>query len=189
MDEGHPLDPSTPYAASKAGADHVVSSYARTFGLDVVTVRPFNAFGPRQNDGAYAGVIPVVVRRALAGEPVIVDGDGEQTRDFTFVGEIAEAAVRLYACPSARGLAVNVSSGEEVSVNALVAALLAAVDADVPVVHGPARPGDVRRHCGSPALVESLTGFRPRSRLDTGLAETVRWYRETAAVGGVGNPH
>lgn len=180
MDEGHPLLPLTPYAASKAGGDHVVASYRATFGVDVATVRPFNAYGPRQNEEAYAGIIPTVVRRALAGEDVQVHGDGLQTRDFTYVADVAEFALAVYRTPATRGRVVNVASGREVSVNELVARLLAAlgVDGEVPVVHTEPRPGDVRRHCGGIALGQELTGFRPRWALDDGLAETVRWYRE-----------
>ena len=182
MDEGHPLEPRTPYAASKAGADHVVSSYQKTFGLDVTTVRPFNGFGPRQNEGAYAGIIPLVITRALAGEPIFVHGDGEQTRDFTFVRDIADAAVRAYTHPGTRGRVVNVCSGREVSVNALVATLLEVLAVDVPVLHEAPRPGDVRRHCGSPDLGQQLMGVSPEDRLADGLAETVRWYREQGPV-------
>lgn len=178
MDEQHPLAPSTPYAASKAGGDHLVNSYLETFGLDATTVRPFNGFGPRQNEKAYAGVIPTVIGRVLAGEPLEIYGDGDQTRDFTYVGEIAEAAVRSYLSPSTRGRVVNISSGREVSVNALVEKLLITLDRDVSVSRSSPRPGDVRRHCGSPALGEQLTGFRPRRSLEAGLEETVRWYQE-----------
>ena len=178
MDEQHPLEPCTPYAASKAGADHVVASYHKTFGLDVTTVRPFNGFGPRQNEAAYAGIIPIVITRALAGEAVVVHGDGEQTRDFTYVGDIAEAAIQVYREPATRGLVVNVASGREVSVNQLVASLLGALGSDVPVTHEPPRPGDVRRHCGSPALLEQLTGFRAAQSMDEGLRHTVAWYRD-----------
>lgn len=181
MDEEHPLDPCTPYAASKAGADHIVSSYQKTFGLDVVTVRPFNGFGPRQNEAAYAGIIPLVIGRALGGEPVFIHGDGHQTRDFTYVGEIAEAAVRIYGHPSTRGRVVNVSSGREVSVNTVVASLLRVLELEVPVIHNDPRAGDVRRHCGSPALLEQLTGYRPGRSFEEGLAETVRWYGELLA--------
>jgi UDP-glucose 4-epimerase len=181
MTEGHPLTPHTPYAASKAGADHVVASYRTTFGADSTIVRPFNGFGPRQNEGSYAGVIPIVLRRALTGQTVEVFGDGDQTRDFTYVGEIAEAAVRIYLEPATRGRVVNVASGVEVSINDLVARLLSEVDADVPVVHGPERPGDIRRHCGSRALLENLTGFVPQTSLDRGLPETVDWYRQIVA--------
>ena len=178
MDEGHPLLPSTPYAASKAGADHIVLSYRETFGVDVSIVRPFNTFGPRQNEGAYAGVIPIVIQRALQGEPVVIYGDGAQTRDFTYVADVAEAAVRVYEAPSTRGRVVNVASGQEVTVAALVDELLDVVGADVPIVHEPPRPGDVRRHCGSVALAEELIGFRPRSSLRPGLEHTALWYRD-----------
>ena len=178
MDEAHPLVPLTPYAASKAGGDHVVASYRATFGLDVATVRPFNTFGPRQNEEAYAGVIPTVVRRALAGQEVLVHGDGHQTRDFTYVADVADFAVRVHETAATRGRVVNVASGREVSVNELVGRLLDALGVDAPVVHTDPRPGDVRRHCGSVALAQELTGFRPRWALDDGLAETVAWYRE-----------
>lgn len=182
MDEQHPLEPCTPYAASKAGADHVVASYHKTFGLDVATVRPFNGFGPRQNEAAYAGIIPIVIARALAGDAVVVHGDGEQTRDFTYVGDIAEAAFQVYREPSTRGRVLNIASGREVSVNELVAELLQALGSDVPVVHDAPRPGDVRRHCGSPALLEQLTGFRPGRSIDEGLEETVAWYRNLLPI-------
>lgn len=178
MDEQHPLAPHTPYAASKAAGDHLVDSYRHTFDIDACIVRPFNGFGPRQNENAYAGVIPTVIRRVLAGERVEIYGDGEQTRDFTYVSDIVEAAVRIYQHPTTRGRVVNVSSGKEISVNVLVGKVLEVLGEEVPVMHRPDRPGDVRRHCGSPALCEQLTGFRPRRSLQEGLKESVRWYRE-----------
>jgi UDP-glucose 4-epimerase len=183
MAEDHPLEPLTPYAASKAAADHVVASYRATFGIDATTVRPFNAFGPRQNEGAYAGVIPTVLRRALAGQTVEIYGDGEQTRDFSYVGDVAEAAVRVCLEPKTRGAVINVASGVEVSIADLVGRLLAELDVDVPVVHGPPRPGDVRRHCGSPELLARLTGYRPGRSFERGLPETVAWYRELLLAG------
>jgi UDP-glucose 4-epimerase len=85
MDEVHPPVPSTPYAASKLAGDQIVLSYQHTFGLDAAIIRPFNNFGPRQNAGSYAGIIPIVVNRATRGEPIEIYGDGEQTRDFVFV--------------------------------------------------------------------------------------------------------
>ncbi|HWC12697.1 MAG TPA: NAD-dependent epimerase/dehydratase family protein [Acidimicrobiales bacterium] len=178
MDEAHPLVPSTPYAASKAAGDHVALSYQRAFGLDVAVVRPFNCYGPRQNEGAYAGVIPVVVRRALVGEPVAIHGDGEQTRDFTFVADLVDAAVRVYEQPETRGLVLNIASQREVSVATLVHTVLRLLDVDVPVVHEPPRPGDVRRHCGSMDRAAQLIGLRPCRSLDEGLVDTIAWYRE-----------
>lgn len=177
MDEAHPSIPSTPYAASKVSSDHVVLSYWHTFGLDSAIVRPFNNFGPRQNSGTYAGIIPIVVERAMRGEPIEIYGDGEQTRDFVFVRDTADAAVRIHAAPETRGRIVNIASGREVSVNHLVAELLDVLGVDVPVHHVAPRPGDVRRHLASIDLARQLIGFEPATSLRQGLVETVAWYR------------
>lgn len=182
MDEGHPPVPSTPYAASKGGGDQVVLSYQHTFGTDVAIIRPFNNYGPRQNAGSYAGIIPIVVHRAQQGLPIEIFGDGEQTRDFVFVRDTADAAVRLYATPGARGRIVNVASGREVSVNELVRLLLDALGSEVPVQHTAARPGDVRRHLASIELARELFGYEPRTTLHDGIAETVAWYLDTEGV-------
>jgi UDP-glucose 4-epimerase len=184
MDEAHPPVPSTPYAASKLAGDHVVLSYAHTFGLDASIIRPFNNFGPRQNAGSYAGIIPIVVARAGAGEPIAIFGDGEQTRDFVFVRDTADAAVRVYAEPATAGRVVNVASGREVTVNELVSLLLEALGADVEVRHVEPRPGDVRRHLASIDLARELIGYAPRTSLREGLAETVAWYRSLEGDGG-----
>lgn len=177
MDEKHPLLPATPYAASKAASDHVVFSYWKTFGIDAAIVRPFNNFGPRQNEGAYAGVIPIVIRAALRGDLAIIYGDGEQTRDFIFVREVADAAVRIYEEPGTRGQIINIATGQELSINRLVRAILDILDADVPIVYEAFRPGDVLRHSGAVDLARRLIGFQPRIALNDGLVETVDWYR------------
>lgn len=176
MDEAHPAVPSTPYAASKLAGDQVVLSYWHTFGLDAAIIRPFNNFGPRQNAGSYAGIIPIVVERATRGEPIQVHGDGEQTRDFVFVRDTADAAIRLFASPSARGRIVNVASGREVSVNELVRLMLELLGSDVGVEHVAPRPGDVRRHLASIGLARELIGYEPRTSLRDGMAETIAWY-------------
>ncbi len=176
MDEAHPAVPSTPYAASKMSGDQIVLSYVHTYGVDAGILRPFNNFGPRQNAGTYAGIIPIVVQRALAGEPVTIFGDGEQTRDFVFVRDTADAAVRIYGEPRTRGRIVNIASGREVSVNELVRELLEVLGSDVGVEHVAPRSGDVRRHAGDIGLARRLIGFEPRTSLHDGIAETVAWY-------------
>jgi UDP-glucose 4-epimerase len=181
MDEGHPLVPCTPYAASKAAGDHVVLAYRETFGIDAAIVRPFNNYGPRQNDGAYAGIIPIVVRRALRGEGTVISGDGEQTRDFTFVRDTAEAAVRVYGDPATRGHVLNVATGRESSINALVRQILRVMQSDAGITYGPPRPGDVLRHCGGIGLLRELTGYVPALMTDDALLETIDWYRGRAA--------
>ena len=177
MDEDHPSMPSTPYAASKVASDLVALSYRETYGSDVAVLRPFNNYGPRQNAGSYAGVIPIVVGRAMRGEPIVIYGDGEQTRDFVFVRDTAEAAIRIYAEPRTRGVVINIASGEEVSINRLVRELMELLGVGPKILHEDPRPGDVRRHCGATARARDLLGFTPSTDLRTGLAETVEWYR------------
>jgi UDP-glucose 4-epimerase len=113
----------------------------------------------------------------MRGEPIEIHGDGEQTRDFVFVRDTADAAVRIHAAPATRGRIVNVASGREVSVNRLVTELLDVLGVEVPVQHVAPRPGDVRRHLASIDLARELIGFEPATSLRQGLVETVAWYR------------
>ena len=182
MDEDHPGRPTTPYAASKLASDHVALAYRETYGIDVAILRPFNNYGPRQNAGAYAGVIPIVLDRAMRGEPVEIHGDGEQTRDFVFVKDTANAAIRIYESVASRGLIINIGSGRETTINELVRGLLEALETTVPVVHGPARPGDVRRHCAAIERARAILAFEATTPLAEGLAETVAWYRRNMAT-------
>jgi UDP-glucose 4-epimerase len=179
MDERHPIHPHTPYAAAKAATDLVALSYAMTFGLDVVVVRPFNTYGERQNDGAYAGLIPAVVRAVLAGEQVTIHGDGEQTRDMTYVLDTVQGTLLAAVAVEVGGETFNLGAGEEVSVNELVRLLLEALGRpDHPVVHGPPRPGDVRRLLADTRHAGERLGHLPSTPLDVGLGRTVDWYLE-----------
>src|SRR6266849_9007906 len=116
MSEDHPLDPLTPYAASKAASDHLVRTYAATFGVDALVVRPFNNYGPRQHDQQYAGVIPTMLKCAFEGGVFTIFGDGRQTRDYIYVTDTVRAALDLYECSQARGKVVNIGSGQEISI-------------------------------------------------------------------------
>jgi UDP-glucose 4-epimerase len=179
MDEAHPLMPRTPYAASKAAADLLVTSYRRSFDIDSVIVRPFNNFGPRQNAGSYAGIIPIVVQKVKRGEVVEIFGDGEQTRDYIYVGDTVEAFVKVYEQKATRGKAINVATGQEITMNTLVAKLLSVMGVpDYKVIHTEPRPGDVRRHCGDIKLAQELIGFEPPVASDKALEATVSWYLE-----------
>jgi UDP-glucose 4-epimerase len=177
MTEDHPMVPLTPYAAGKAAADHIVSSYVATFGIDATIVRPFNTYGPRQNEGGYAGLIPIAVRRALAGEPVTVFGDGTQTRDFLYVVDTARGILSAYPTDRLRGRTLNLASGTETSVNEVVAAVFEILGLPPKVEHVDPRPGDVARHCGSSAAAEQALGFTPTTSLRSGLEATIEWYR------------
>jgi UDP-glucose 4-epimerase len=182
MDEAHPLAAITPYAASKAAADQIVLSYQRTFGIDATIVRPFNQFGPRQNDKAYAGIIPIVINRVKERQPVQIFGDGEQTRDYIFVRDTAEIILRAYENEATRGQVLNVGSGREISVNELVRKLLEVLDAsEHPVIHTDPRPGDVRRHCAGIEQARQLLNIDPPGVTHDNLQETVDWYLRTGA--------
>jgi len=178
MDEYHPCTPSTPYAASKLASDYAVLSYCKTFGVDAAVVRPFNNYGPRQNEGSYAGIIPIVIHRALRGEPIVIYGDGEQTRDFIFVRDVADGAIHIYEEEASRGLTINLATGRENSINRLVQTILDVMEVDVPIIHEKARPGDVRRHCGNVGLAYNIIGFQSRALAREALLETINWYKE-----------
>lgn len=178
MTEDHPLEAETPYAASKVAADSTVISYHRTFGIDAVVLRPFNNFGPRQNDKAYAGIIPIVVNRLQAGTPITIFGDGEQTRDFIYAEDTARATLMLAEKDGVAGQVFNVGSGRETSVNALVRMMADIYGRpDFPIEYGPERPGDVRRHLAGVSRATEVLGFSPVVSLREGMERTMAWYR------------
>jgi UDP-glucose 4-epimerase len=181
MDESHSLKPSTPYGASKIASDHLVLSYVRTFGVDASIIRPFNTYGPRQNEGSYAGVIPLTIRRILEGESPVIHGDGLQTRDYTYVTDTADAAVKIYYAKSTRGKILNVASGKEMSVKNLISKIVELMNCGKPIIYAAPRPGDVRRFIGSNALAKKLINYEPKVDFNGGLRLTIDWYRSLYA--------
>lgn len=178
MTEDHPILPKTPYAAAKAAADHTVASYIDTFGIDALIIRPFNNYGPRQNEGAYAAVVPIAIRHAASGKAMPVFGDGEQTRDFMYVGDTVAGTLAAYAGADTRGEAFNLATGRETSVNEIVATIYELMGLEPHIDYQPKRPADIRQHCGSAAKAASMLGFKASTSLRDGLAITVDWYRE-----------
>jgi dTDP-glucose 4,6-dehydratase len=180
MDEEHPLNPRSPYAATKAGGDRLAYSYWVTYELPIVIVRPFNNYGARQHPEK---VVPRFVTQALAGEPLTVHGDGHASRDWLFVEDDAEAIEALIAAPldSVAGEVVNIATGVDISVRDVARLVLEAVGSDAGVVHLDERPGQVDRHIGSTDKLERLTGWRARTSFENGLERTVEWYRENEA--------
>lgn len=178
MPENHPLEPLTPYAASKVASDLLVRTYIATFGVDAQVVRPFNNYGPRQNDKEYAGVIPTLLRSVFAGRPFILFGDGEQTRDYIYVTDTVRAALDLYACPAAQGHVVNIGSGQQISIIDLVHKIEAILGHTITYERRATRPGDVNCHQADISLLRELVDFAPAVDIDTGLALTVEWYRQ-----------
>jgi len=178
MDEKHPLNSTTPYAASKAAEDQLVFSYCRTFGIDATIIRPFNNYGPRQNEGSYAGVIPITIQRILNDEAPVIYGDGKQTRDYLYVTDTANATIDVYNSKSTRGKVLNIASGKEVSIETLVKLIAKYLNCDKPIVYEQERIGDVRRHIANIYLAEDLIDFKPIVGFEEGLKKTVDWYKK-----------
>ena len=181
MDEEHPLNPRSPYAATKAGADRLAYSYFVTYGLPIVILRPFNNYGPRQH---WEKVVPRFVTSALSDEPLTVHGDGHASRDWLYVDDDAEAIVAAIEADldAVAGEVVNVATGVDVSVSDiadLVLDLLGKPRSLKSFVEE--RPGQVDRHIGSTEKAADLLGWRARTSFVEGLERTVAWYRDNGA--------
>ena len=181
MDELHPLNPRSPYAATKAGADRLAYSYFVTYGLPIVIVRPFNNYGPRQHPEK---VVPRFVIQALTGEPLTVHGDGHASRDWLYVDDDAEALEALIEAPieDVAGEVVNVATGVDLPVAEIAELVVEVVgNSATRIAHVDERPGQVDRHVGSTEKMERLTGWRARTAFTDGLERTVAWYRDNEA--------
>jgi dTDP-glucose 4,6-dehydratase len=181
MDEEHPLNPRSPYAATKAGADRLAYSYGVTYDLPIVIVRPFNNYGPRQHPEK---VVPRFVTQALAGEPLTIHGDGHASRDWLYVDDHAEAIVAIIEAEAASvvGEVLNVATGVDISVGEIADLVLATLGKPPSLrEHLPERPGQVDRHIGSTEKIRRLVGWSARTSFADGLERTVAWYRENEA--------
>ena len=181
MDEEHPLNPRSPYAATKAGADRLAYSYWTTYELPIVIVRPFNNYGPRQHPEK---VIPRFITQALRGEPLTVHGDGHASRDWLYVDDDAEAIEAVIATPLdvIAGEVLNVATGVDLTVQDVAAHVLDALGKPHDLIrHVTERPGQVDRHIGSTEKAARLLGWRARTSFEEGLERTVAWYRDNEA--------
>jgi dTDP-glucose 4,6-dehydratase len=178
MDEEHPLNPRSPYAATKAGADRLAYSYFVTYGLPIVIVRPFNNYGPRQHPEK---LIPRFVTQALTDMPLTIHGDGHASRDWLYVDDDAEAIEAIIAADldAIAGEVINVATGIDLSVSQIADAVLDLLGKPASLKsHVDERLGQVDRHIGSTDKAERLVGWRARTSFEEGLARTVEWYRE-----------
>jgi dTDP-glucose 4,6-dehydratase len=180
MDEEHPLNPRSPYASAKCGADRLVYSYWATYGIPAVIVRPFNNYGPHQH---LEKLIPRYVTSCLLKEPLRIHGDGAAARDFLYVEDHCEALDMLLRAPREKvvGQTFNIGSGVHRSILEIANAVRRVMDVDVPLEFIGDRPGQVFRHTCDAGKFERLMGWRPRVAFLDGLADTARWYRENEA--------
>jgi dTDP-glucose 4,6-dehydratase len=181
MSEEHPLNPRSPYAATKAGADRLAYSYWVTYGLPIVIVRPFNNYGPRQHPEK---LIPRFIAQALSNEPLTIHGDGHASRDWLYVDDDAEAIEAVIAADidSIAGEVFNVATGVDLSVSEIADRVLDVMGKPRHLTtHVPERPGQVDRHIGTVEKAERMLGWRARTSFDEGLERTVAWYRDNEA--------
>jgi UDP-glucose 4-epimerase len=177
MDENHPLNPTTPYAAGKAAADLMISSFYNMEDLDISIIRPFNNYGPRQNDvGQLAGIIPINARRIKDGSMPVIEGDGLQTRDFIYVKDTIRALILAYEKDDSRHKIINLGSGIELSIKDLVSEICEYYNYKGDIDYRPNRPADVRRLCAASELAREILDFSPEVKFEDGLRMTLDWY-------------
>lgn len=175
--EDHPAEPDSPYGASKLGAEKLCLAYAKLYPLECVCLRYFNVYGVRQRYDAYGNVIPIFAHRMLRGEPLVIFGDGEQTRDFVNVRDVVQAN---YKAAMARGVsgAFNIASGARITINRLAELMREASGLPTQLEYGPPRPGDVRHSLADLTAARAAFGFEPQVTLQDGLREYMTWAKE-----------
>ena len=174
--EQHPRRPASPYGVSKLCGEEYLAHYGLVHGMSTLALRYANVYGPGQDPLGEAGVVAIFLNKLLAGETATINGDGLQTRDYVYVGDVAQA--NLLGIESAASGALNIGTGVETTVVDLAQSL--ARHAGVPrrFTNGPAKPGEQRRSSVDPASAQAVIGWRPRMSLDAGLLETARTFRE-----------
>ena len=181
MAEDHPLEPTTPYGASKLAGEAYARSYYLSFGLPVIMVRPFNTYGPREHlEGAYGEVIPRFVLRVMNSLSPIIFGDGQQTRDFTEVSDIVQGMISVCECDALVGETVNIAAGREVSINEVAQTILKLLgrDSDLTPLYMEPRPGDVRRHYADISKARKYLSFQPQIGIKEGIQHYIDWIGE-----------
>jgi nucleoside-diphosphate-sugar epimerase len=184
--EALPSFPRSPYAVAKLAGEHYAQCFPRLYGLETVVLRYFNVFGPRQDPAShYSAVIPLFIRKALTGEAPTIHGDGEQTRDFTYIENVVQANFRACFAPAdgVVGEVFNVGCGERITVRRLWGEIREITGATVDAAHGPRRPGDVRDSQAHLGRIRERLGYEVAVPLTEGLRRTVGWVRDVAPTG------
>jgi UDP-glucose 4-epimerase len=177
-------DPISPYAVSKLAGEHYMTSFYRVYGLETVTLRYFNVFGPHQDAGSqYSGVLAKFIMLMLRGEQPTIYGDGEQSRDFTYIDNVVSANLLACTAPAAQvaGRAMNAATGNRITLNETFEILQQMTGYSGAAHYGPARAGDIKHSLADISLAGQLMGYQPAVGFEEGLARTVAWYRTQAA--------
>jgi UDP-glucose 4-epimerase len=182
--EDMPSNPLSPYALQKVVGEQYLQLFTRLYGLETVSIRYFNVFGPRQDPSSpYSGVISVFATALLEQRSPTIYGDGEQTRDFTYVANVVDGALRACEAPAASGEVINVATGGRISLNDLYRAMRAIVGGSLDPTYAEARTGDVRDSQADIAKAKRLLGYEPTVSFEDGLRRTVEWYRTAITTG------
>lgn len=177
-------EPISPYGVEKLTAEHYLRTFAKLYGVETVALRYFNVFGPRQDPSSpYSGVISVFVKRLLGGEPITIFGDGLQSRDFVFVGDVVQANMLAATAKGASGRVFNVARGERTTLLDLVKILGRVVGRQVEPTLGPERAGDIRHSLASIDRARAELGYAPKTSLEDGLAALVAYERKRTPNG------
>lgn len=180
--ESMPTSPLSPYAVQKLAGEQYCRVFALCYGLETISLRYFNVFGPRQDPKSqYAAAIPAFVTAILADRPPTIYGDGEQTRDFTYIDNVINANLLAAEAPKTNGEIVNIACGEHVTVNEIIARINKLAGKTVRPNYVDPRTGDIKHSWADIQLAEKVIGFRPTVTFDEGLERTVKWYSESAA--------
>lgn len=174
--------PISPYGAAKLAGEYYAAAFTHSYGLETISLRYFNVFGPRQDpESAYAAAIPRFITAMLRGERPVVFGDGQQSRDFTYIDNVVGGNLLACAAPAAVGETINLAAGGRVTLNDLVAQLNGILGTDLAPVHAAERPGDILHSQADIAKAHDLLGFEPTVDFNEGLRRTVDWYRANPA--------
>lgn len=182
IDENHPLNPTSPYAASKAAADRLAYSYWKTYGLPIAIIRPFNTYGPRHT----YDVIPKFIRLVLEGKPLTIYGTGEQSRDFTYVSDMVRAFLCMGSDKKAIGEVVNFGTGKDVKIKDLAYKIIRIAGKDLEPIFLKERKAEVNRLCCNSEKAQRLFGWEPEISLEEGLKRNIEWCKEHW-FGSIGN--
>jgi UDP-glucose 4-epimerase len=173
--EDHPARPISPYGVAKAASELYLNAYRATSGIPYAALRYANVYGPRQDPHGEAGVVAIFAGRLLQGQPCTINGDGKQTRDYVFVGDVARA--NLLAAEKGFSGALNIGTGVETDVNQLYAQLAQAARVDKAPAHAPGKPGEQKRSCLDVSAAREALGWAPEVKLADGLARTLEFFR------------
>jgi nucleoside-diphosphate-sugar epimerase len=181
--EGMPTSPLSPYALQKVVGEQYLQMFTRLYGLETVSIRYFNVFGPRQDPSSpYSGVISVFATALLENRSPAIYGNGEQTRDFTYVANVVDGVLRACEAPRASGEVINVATGGRISLNQLFYAMRDVVGGNVEPAYAETRQGDVRDSQADIRKAQELLGYTPSVSFEDGLERTINWYRTAGAA-------